>query len=140
MDHALIFAPVGALAFWTFVVLTLIPMRRFRAAFAGRVKAEDFKHGESVHVPGDVSIPNRAYMNLLEMPLLFYVVCLMFYVSDRVNGAILGVAWAYVALRVGQSLIHITYNNVFHRLSFFAVGNMVLGFLWLAFYLPLLDH
>ncbi|MEI9932052.1 MAG: hypothetical protein WDM89_16300 [Rhizomicrobium sp.] len=71
MPQEQIFFPMGALALLTFLVLTLIPIRRFRAGFAGRIVPEDFRLGESANVPSDVSIPNRAYMNLLEMPLLF---------------------------------------------------------------------
>lgn len=67
--------PMGALALLTFTVLLFIPIRRFRAAFAGKVGPEDFKYGESERVPGDVSLPNRNYMNLTELPVLFYVVC-----------------------------------------------------------------
>lgn len=78
MDPAGILWPMVALAGWTFFVLALVPVARFRAAAAGRVKARDFRFGESAEVPGDVSLPNRNLMNLLELPVLFYVVCLPF--------------------------------------------------------------
>ena len=135
MSHSPIFLPMGVLAFWTFTVLLLIPFQRFRAAFAGRVSAEDFKFGESGNVPGDVSIPNRAMMNLLELPVLFYIVCLMFYVSNGVDATVIELAWVYVGLRLAQTLIHLTYNNVFHRLTVFGVGNFVLVSLWGLFFL-----
>ena len=45
MPQEMIFAPIGALAFLTFAVLGLIPVRRFRAAFAGQVGPDDFKFG-----------------------------------------------------------------------------------------------
>ena len=134
MKQDLIFAPMGALALLTFVVLALIPVRRFRAGAAGRVTAEDFRFGESQTVPGDVSIPNRNYMNLLELPTLFFAVCLMFYVAQRVDVAALVVAWTFVGLRVAHSLVHLTYNNVMHRLSAFAASNVVLGVLWVMFF------
>jgi hypothetical protein len=135
MPQELIFAPMGALALLTFLVLLLIPFRRFRAAFAGRVTREDFRFGESAKVPGDVSIPNRNYMNLLELPMLFYVAGLMYYVAGRVDQTVLGVAWAYVVLRAAHSAIHLTYNNVFHRLTLFALSNVVLGVFWVLFFL-----
>ena len=135
MPPELIFAPMGALALLTFIVLTLIPLRRFRAAFAGHVKAEDFRFGESAAVPGAVSIPNRNYMNLLELPMLFYVAGLMYYVAGRVDQTVLAVAWAYVALRAAHSAIHLTYNNVFHRLGVFALSNVVLAVFWGLFFL-----
>ena len=135
MSQNSIFEPMAVLAFWTFTVLLLIPFQRFRAGFAGRVRSEDFKYGESDSVPGDVSIPNRAMMNLLELPVLFYVVCLMFYVSNRVDALVIEVSWAYVAFRLAQTLVHLTYNNVLHRLTMFAVSNFILISLWGMFFL-----
>lgn len=134
MSQELIFAPMGAMALLTFVVLVMIPARRFRAAFAGRVKRDDFKYGESPAVPGDVSIPNRNYMNLLELPTLFYVAGLMFYVAGRVDPTALVVAWTFVALRGVHSVIHLTYNDVFHRLTAFGLSNVVLMAFWLLFF------
>jgi hypothetical protein len=134
MPQHLIFLPMGALALLTFLVLLLIPFRRFRAGFAGRVTADDFRYGESARVPGDVSIPNRNYMNLLEMPMLFYVICLMLYVSHRVQPGFMWLAWTYVALRVLHSLIHLTYNNVRHRLVLFALSNFAVISMWVAFF------
>ena len=135
MSQDAIFLPMGVLAFWTFAILLLVPFRRFRAAFAGKVSAGDFKFGESDSVPGEVSIPNRAMMNLLEMPVLFYVVCLMFFVAHRIDATVIEVSWVYVGFRLAQTLIHITYNNVLHRLTMFAIGNFVLISLWGMFFL-----
>ncbi|QUD86823.1 MAPEG family protein [Phenylobacterium montanum] len=134
MDQQSIFAPMGALALLTFAVLGLIPARRFRAASAQQVTADDFRFGESERVPGHVSIPNRNMMNLLELPALFYVAALMYYVAGRVTAPVLGVAWTYVALRAVHSAIHLTYNNVFHRLVVFAASNVVLGAFWVLFF------
>ena len=134
MPQEMIFAPIGAMALLTFIVLTLIPLRRFRAAFAGQVVRDDFKFGESAAVPGHVAIPNRNYMNLLEVPMLFYVAGLMYYVAGRVDGVVVAVAWTYVGLRAVHSLIHITYNNVFHRLIVFGLSNVVLGVFWVLFF------
>ena len=135
MNQTVIFAPMGAVALLTFAVLLLVPVRRFRAAFAGRVTAEDFKLGESAAVPPEVSIPNRNYMNLLELPTLFFPACLMFYVTGRVDGVVVGLAWAFVAFRALHSAIHLTYNNVFHRLIAFAAANVALAALWTMFFI-----
>jgi hypothetical protein len=134
MQQSLIFAPMGALAFLTFAVLILIPIRRFRAGAKGEIVRDDFKFGESPTVPGHVSIPNRGYMNLLEAPMLFYVGSLMFFVSGKVDALVLGVAWTYVALRFVHSAIHLTYNDVFHRLIPFATSNVVLLIYWVVFF------
>jgi hypothetical protein len=131
LEPARIFWPVIALGGWTFIVLLLVPIARFRSAARGEVKARDFRYGESASVPGPVSLPNRNLMNLLELPLLFYVACLGLYITLSVDRFALAAAWAYVALRVAHSLIHLTYNNVFHRLGVYAASAVVLFALWL---------
>ncbi len=136
MRQDLIFAPLGALALLTFTVLAFIPFRRFRASFAGQVGPDDFKYGESERVPGEVSIPNRNYMNLLELPVLFYVGGILYFVAGRVDAVALGLAWSYVALRAVHSAIHMSYNRVIHRVAAFALSNFVLMGFWAWFFIP----
>ena len=130
MRQELILAPMGALALLTFLVLSIVPLRRFRAGFAREVTAADFRYGESAAVPGAVSLPNRNYMNLLELPVLFYVVCLLYYVTGQVRADALTLAWGFVAARALHSLVHLTSNNVYHRLACFAAGVLLLIALW----------
>jgi hypothetical protein len=128
-DPALLY-PVFALAAWTSLVLMLIPFSRVRAGVRREIRIDDFKFGESAAVPPHVSIPNRNYMNLLELPVLFYVVCLMLYVSAGASPIAFQLAWAYVFFRIVHSLIHLTYNRVIHRLGAFTLSNGVLIALW----------
>ncbi|MEZ5945429.1 MAG: MAPEG family protein [Hyphomonas sp.] len=134
MQIDLILAPMGVLAALTFAVLGLVPLARFRATGAKHVTADDFKYGESARVPPGTSIPNRNYMNLLELPVLFYVICLMIYVTGRLTELQLGLAWAYVGLRALHSGVHLTLNIVMIRLSLFAMSNLVLMIMWLVFF------
>jgi hypothetical protein len=134
MNQEAIFNPLGALVALTFLVLLQIPIRRFRARFAGRVTVDDFKLGESSNVPADVSIPNRNLMNLLEMPLVFYVGAVVFYLTKKVDQTALVLAWTYVGLRTIHSAIHLTYNRVVHRLTVFAVSNFVLAAMWVRWF------
>lgn len=128
-----IFWPVGLLALWTLAVLLQVGFRRFAATRAGRVQVEAFRLGESPDVPVDVALPNRNLINLLEVPLLFYVVCLSLYVTHQVRLGCLRLAWIYVGLRVIHTLIHLTTNNVRQRLMVFALSNFVLVALWIWF-------
>jgi hypothetical protein len=126
-----------ALVALTFSVLLQIPIRRFRAAYLGRVTVEDFRHGESGNVPPETALANRNYMNLLELPMLFYVLCLSMYVTDRGDSTACDLAWIYVGLRVLHSLIHLSYNNVIQRLVVFAVSNILLSACWIRFFMQL---
>ncbi|HYG25303.1 MAG TPA: MAPEG family protein [Caulobacteraceae bacterium] len=139
MTQESIFLPVLALAALTILVLMFAAGKRFRAAGAGHVTPGDFALGESANVPGHVALGNRNYMNLLEIPVLFYVVCLALYVTGTVDGLAMNLAWAYVALRLIHSLVHLTYNNVIHRLAVFAISNFVLTALWVVFAMRVVD-
>lgn len=130
MNNPSILYPVFALAGWTGLVLLLIPITRIGAVRRREIQGIDFKLGESAAVPDAVRIPNRNYMNLLELPVLFYVVCLLFYVAAQPTPAAVWLAWAYVGLRLLHSAVHLTYNDVIHRLVLFAASNAVLTVLW----------
>ena len=137
MQPAQILSPVFALAGLTFTVLLLIPIARFRAVMADQVAVDDFAFGGSGRVPQRTELPNRNYMNLLEMPVLFYVACVAFYMTNTVDRTALILAWSYVALRAVHSAIHISYNKVIHRLSVFVASNVVLVVLWLRLFFSL---
>jgi hypothetical protein len=131
MNHSLaILGPVFALAAWTVAILLLVAFRRVRAALAGEVHPREFALGESPRVPAAAVLANRNYMNLLELPILFYVACLMSVLIDVATATMLGLAWSYVALRVVHSLIHITYNRIVHRFAAFAMSNAALLAMW----------
>ena len=125
-----IFQPMIVLVFWTFVVLLLIPRARFKAVRERRARAADFALGESENVPSETRLPNRNLMNLLETPVLFYVACLTLYVIGKVDVWAVSLAWAYVGLRIAHSLVHLTYNNVAHRMRVYALAIVPLVALW----------
>lgn len=127
-----------ALALWTGCVLTMTGLRRVLAVRTGRLHVTAFRLGESAEVPEELALPNRNLMNLLEMPVLFYVVCIAFYVTGRVNQGVIVLGWSYVALRLVHSAIHLTTNRVSRRFAVFAASNIVLVFMWIRFIRSLL--
>ncbi len=130
MRNPALLYPVFALAAWTLLVLLLIPVARARAARRREIVVDDFKYGESAAVPPAITIPNRNYMNLLELPMLFYVVCIVLYVTAGASTVAIALAWAFVVLRIAHSAIHLTYNRVLHRLAAFTAANTALVILW----------
>ena len=131
MNNNLILQPAITLALFTLTILLLILMKRIRAAVNKQVKIDDFKYGESDTVPVWVCLPNRNFMNLLEVPLLFYVVSIFIFITQHVDILFVYLAWAYVVLRVIHSAIHLGYNNVVHRALIFGLSNAVLVIMWL---------
>ncbi|HVV52578.1 MAG TPA: MAPEG family protein [Polyangia bacterium] len=133
MKPEAIFVPVSVLALWTACIVFMVGLSRVRAARAGRVPRGAFRLGESAEVPADVAVWNRNLMNLLEMPLLFYVVSLALYVTRHVTARTVAMAWIYVALRFAHSLVHVTSNKIIARLLLYAASNFVLLALWIGF-------
>ncbi len=125
MKQTLVLWPALALMVWTFLILVQVPIRRFHAAFMNRVVAQDFKYGESSQVPADVALPNRVFMNLVEVPVIFYAVIGFELVAGHVDPLLLSLAWVYFALRILHSIVYLTYNHVVHRFAVFAVSNLV---------------
>jgi hypothetical protein len=119
-----------ALGFWTFVILNIVGLTRIRAGAKKQIRPEDFKLGESERVPERVRLPNRNYMNLLELPVLFYAVSIVAYITGTATATMVAAAWVFVVLRITHSVIHLTTNNVMHRLYAFVASNTVLLVLW----------
>ena len=134
MRRELILQPMAALALLAFLVLLLMLVRRVGAVRRGSVTVEDFRHGESDRVPDRVQLANRNYRNLFELPVLFHVVCLMHYAAGIVDPATLALSWGYVGLRAAHTAVHVTYNDVLHRMTLFAASNLLLVALWLGFF------
>ena len=128
-----IFLPVIALVLLTLGVVVYTGYKRFSAGFAGRVRGSDFRYGESTNVPPDVTVANRNLMNLLEAPVLFYVLCLSVYATQHVTPVVVGLAWTYVALRYLHTFVHLTVNRIRYRFGSFAASCMVLAGMWLWF-------
>ena len=86
--NSAIFLPMAILALWTMTVLLLVPIARFKAGRQGLVSADDFRYGESARVPDSVRLPNRNFMNLLEVPVLFYVAGFTAFLTQQVDAQI----------------------------------------------------
>ncbi len=93
MNADLILAPMGVLA----GNHLLRPAVRARHALRAPRPHRQRCGAQPADIPGGTSNPNFA--DLLEMPVLFYVVCLMALVAHRVDPTMLWLAWAYVVIR-----------------------------------------
>lgn len=130
MDTRLILLPAFAMAALTFVVWWRMYVMRI-----GEMKRERI-HPQSVATSADMAArvkDTRAadnFRNLFELPVLFYMALVVAALTGQVNAATLGLAWAFVGLRVVHSAIHCTYNKVMHRFPAYLAGGLVLWILW----------
>ncbi len=70
------------------------------------------------------------FSNLLETPVLFYVICGLLIATHRVTETQLVLAWIFVLLRVLHSVIHVTYNRVVHRWLVYVISTICLFLMW----------
>jgi hypothetical protein len=66
-----------------------------------------------------VERPARAYMNLLELPVLFYAVCLFMLATGKFDSIQVSLAWVFVMARYAHAFIHIGFNYVPLRFAAF---------------------
>ena len=69
---------------------------------------------------------NNAIRNQFEIPVLFYVVCLLLFALDATNLFSLVIAAAFVLTRYGHAYVHVGSNYVPKRKRFFVAGTVLL--------------
>jgi hypothetical protein len=68
------------------------------------------------------------FINLFEVPVLFYVLVLATMLAGVNDAMLLALAWAFVALRALHSAIQCSYNRVMHRFTVYALATLSLFF------------
>jgi len=80
----------------------------------------------------------NAFLNQLEMPLLFYVLTILAWMTRHADLLFVILAWIYVTLRIVHAYIHVTDNYVPRRGAVFLMSGIVLALMWLIFMLRIL--
>lgn len=126
------FYPMFAMVILTFIVAFYTLALRINAVKSKQVSIGYFRLNKgSEEPPAHITAAANHFSNLFEMPLLFYVTCLLV-MSIHLQGSLLqGLAWAFVATRVLHAIIHLTYNNVLHRMLAFVAGNLCVLAMWI---------
>lgn len=71
------------------------------------------------------------FRNLFEVPMLFFVACLVLATQDLVSVAQLTLAWLFVGFRAAHSIIHLGYNRVMHRFYAYVLSTLCVLAMWL---------
>lgn len=140
MKNALIFYPLFAMALLVAVVTGFMLRERVGEFTSRRIHPQ--KLPSSSQMQGVLENTRAAdnYKNLFEMPVLFYLLCALLYMSQQVSVGMLIAAWAYVALRYLHSYIHIGCNKVMDRFKVFITSATLLYGMWIAFFLQLVTR
>lgn len=122
--------PVLALVVWTLIVLVWLYTRRIPAMRKAGIDPKRIKGSESYAGlppmdPKAVWVADN-YNHLHEQPTIFYALCVYSHLAGAVDPVNVGLAWAYVVIRVVHSLIQVTTNFVPLRFVVFNIGSLVL--------------
>jgi hypothetical protein len=129
VNQVSIFVPVLVVVALTFVAFVHMSLARTRAAREGQ-DPNYYKAHLGPPEPEYAAAAVRHFNILFEVPTLFYLACVVTYLLGAVNGWALIYAWAYVAGRLVQSAVHMTYNNPLHRGLGFTFSILALLVFW----------
>ena len=132
-----LFYPMLAMFLWTVVVMLRNLQVRIAAVHRGELTNKYFELFRGAEAPEAVQKTGNHFRNLTELPPLFYIICLAVMFMGRTDVSFIILAWSYVALRVGHSIIHLTVNKVPPRFFLFAASNIVLLIMWVRLALAL---
>jgi hypothetical protein len=79
-----------------------------------------------------------AFSNQFELPVLFYVLTILEYVTHSAGVVFVVLAWIFVLFRYLQAFVHVTSNKVRLRGAFFGVSAIVLAIMWLIYIVEVL--
>lgn len=123
--------PMFFLVMLTFLVMVVTFRSRMSSVNSGKIPLSFFSLMQGHDAPDLVVKSTRNFSNLFEVPVLFYVGALAYIALDLTAPTPILCAWLFVAARALHSLIHLTYNNVLHRLIIFGLGNICLLVMWI---------
>lgn len=127
MDRNLIFLPMLAQVFLVMVVYIKLAVRK--AAARKEINPAETALNPKAW-PDDVVKVSNNVGNQFELPVLYYVVCMVMWGADGVTTITLTLAWLFVISRAIHAWVHTGSNHVPTRLRMFMIGFLVLLIMW----------
>jgi hypothetical protein len=120
--------PLLAMMALTAAVWLFMYVRRLGYMLAKGIDAQDVSSPQkmSALIPEAVERPANNLRNLLELPVLFYALCLLLTHMGWAQALDVQLAWAFVGLRALHSLVHCTVNYVNARFAFYVLSSLAL--------------
>ena len=131
MRNEQILLPMLGMMVLTAVVWFVLYARRIPAMRKARKPAQVYTTPDKVVdlLPEEVSYPANNLKNLFELPVIFYALCLYFYVTATAGTAEVFAAWLFLLFRVVHSAIHCTANIVMARFLAYCAAALALWFM-----------
>ena len=125
--------PMFTLVMLTFVIIFAVGASRLIAVRKRQVNPKLYKLMSGYEAPDYVQQFTRNLSNLLEVPILFYLLGVLLIAMQIEDSTMVTMAWVFVALRFFHTAIHITYNHIIHRFMVFVASALTLLAMWIKF-------
>ncbi len=132
MNQNIIFYPVIGMVFLSFFIGIVMLVARIKAVKQGMNPAF-FALNKGAKQPDYLIKASQHYENLFELPVLFYIVTILTYITKTADYFYLYLAVLFVIIRYFHAFIHISYNNLTHRRNSFLIGTVALFSMWVKF-------
>ena len=126
--HSPILAPHITLVLWSFAVLAWLYLASFPAMVSSAIHPDPHRPKEEFHAQLPVQLRWKLdnYNHLMEQPTLFYALTLGLAFLNEGAGLNAALAWLYVGLRIGHSVVQATINVILLRFAIFIAASLVL--------------
>ena len=124
--------PMFFIVMLTFVTLLFTMRIRLASVRRGEVSLSYYSMFQGEEIPDLVIKTSRNVANLFEVPVLFYTAGVLYVALEISDSVPVTLAWLFVIARVIHTGIHLSYNNVMHRLIVFGLGNLSVLGMWIS--------
>lgn len=127
LQHAVII-PLLMMLILTALVWMYMYILRLGYMFRHKIEPQQLVTPDKKYIvlPEKINFPAYNLSNLFELPVLFYVLCLLVMFMDIQSIAVITFSWIFVIFRVLHSLVHCTYNRVTHRFLAYLIASIAL--------------
>ncbi|TMJ02188.1 MAG: MAPEG family protein [Alphaproteobacteria bacterium] len=132
MTIQMVLLPVFVQVALTFGLLFWMASARTGSVRRGETKIRDIALGQTAWPDRPQQISN-SYDSQFQLPLLFYVLVILAWITKHADLLFVVMAWMFVLLRLAHAYVHTTSNHVPTRFRIFAAGVFVLLLMWIIF-------
>jgi hypothetical protein len=137
MSLSAVLLPLFVEVILTFALMLRMVVLRDSDFRAGTVQPQDIALREPKW-PKRTTQAANSFANQFELPVLFYVLTILEWVTRHAGVIFVAMAWIFVIFRLLQAYVHITSNIVRLRGAFYAVGAVVLMVMWAVYIIEVL--
>ncbi len=137
MSVQMILLPLFVEVFLTFVIWACMAALRTRDFNSGAVRPDNIALREPNWSKRTTQLMN-AFSNQFELPVLFYVLTILEYVTHLAGIVFVVLAWVFVIFRILHACVHVTSNIVRLRGVLYGGGALVLAIMWVIYIVEVL--